>query len=121
MLDINKLVAAENMAPCDAEAFLNDLEPWTEDRARRIAREEGLELTDAHLDVICYLRDHYAECGPAPNARLMLKAMEEAYALEGGRKYLYSLFPHGPVTQAFRLAGLPVPPGNKDASFGSVH
>ncbi|MEW5770091.1 MAG: TusE/DsrC/DsvC family sulfur relay protein [Pseudomonadota bacterium] len=121
MLDINKLVMADGLAPCDADAYLNDLEPWSEDEARRIAREEGLELTDSHMDVICYLRDHFSECGPDPNARTLLKAMEETYAEQGGRKFLYTLFPHGPVTQGCRIAGLPTPSGNADPSFGSVH
>ena len=34
MLDINKLVAAESMAPCDADAYLNDLDTWSEDIAQ---------------------------------------------------------------------------------------
>lgn len=121
MLDINKLVNAESMAPCDADAFLNDLDTWNEEKARQVAQEEGLELTDAHMDVICYLRDHFAECGPEANARSLLRNMEEAYIEQGGRKYLYRLFPRGPVTQGCRLAGLPTPAGNVDLSFGSVH
>ena len=98
MLDINKLIAAEQMAPCDADAYLNDLDTWSEDKARQAAYEEGLYLTDAHMDVICYLRDHFAECGPDSSARSLLRNMEEAYIEQGGRKYLYQLFPHGPVT-----------------------
>ncbi|MDP2833861.1 MAG: TusE/DsrC/DsvC family sulfur relay protein [Pseudomonadota bacterium] len=121
MLDINKLVAAESMAPCDADAFLSDLDTWNEDMARQAAHEEGLELSDAHMDVICYLRDHYAECGPDANARSLLRNMEEAYIEQGGRKYLYQLFPHGPVTQGCHLAGLPTPAGNADLSFGTRH
>ncbi len=121
MQDINKLILADAMAPCDAEAYLNDLEAWSEDAAHNLARQEGIELSDAHMEVICYLRDHFAECGPAPNARTLLKAMEETYQHEGGRKFLYGLFPRGPVTQGCRIAGLPTPAGNKDLSFGSVH
>jgi tRNA 2-thiouridine synthesizing protein E len=121
MMDINKLVAAESMAPCDAEAYLSDLTTWSEDLARHAARTEGLELSDEHLDVICYLREHFAECGPAANARALLRSMEEAYVERGGRKYLYTPFPRGPVTQGCRLAGLPAPAGNLDLSFGSVH
>ena len=121
MLDINKLVSAEGMAPCEADAFLNDLDTWNEDMARQAAHEEGLELTDAHMDVICHLREHFAECGPDANARSLLRFLEDAYIEQGGRKYLYRLFPRGPVTQGCHLAGLPTPAGNADLSFGSVH
>jgi len=121
MQDINKLVMADTMAPCDAEAYLNDLENWNEERARHLAESEGVELTDEHMDVICYLRDHFSECGPEKTARSLLKAMEETYVAQGGRKYLYHLFPRGPVTQGCRFAGLPTPAGNLDPSFGSVH
>ncbi|OYY92547.1 MAG: hypothetical protein B7Y41_15305 [Hydrogenophilales bacterium 28-61-23] len=121
MLDINKLLMAETMAPCDADAYLNDLDTWNEDMARAQASKEGIQLSDAHLDVICTLRDHFAECGPTPNARSLLKTLEDAYMDQGGRKYLYKLFPRGPITQGCRLAGLPTPSGNADPSFGSVH
>lgn len=121
MLDINKLVSAETLAPCDADAYLNDLENWNEDQARAMAKREGIELTESHLDVLCTLRDQYAECGPPANARVLLKSLESAYHDQGGRKYLFQLFPYGPVTQGCRLAGLPTPPGNTDPSFGSVH
>lgn len=121
MLDINKLVMAETLAPCDADAYLNDLDTWSEESAREQAQREGIELSEAHLDVICYLRDHFAECGPQSSARELLRAMEQAYVEQGGRKYLYRLFPRGPVTQGCRLAGIPTPAGNADPSFGSVH
>jgi tRNA 2-thiouridine synthesizing protein E len=121
MVDINKLVMAESLAPCDADAYLNDLDNWNEDMARTRADLEGIKLTEAHLDVICSLRDHFAECGPAENARAMLRALEEEYREQGGRKYLYTLFPRGPISQGSRLAGLPTPPGTSDPSFGSVH
>jgi tRNA 2-thiouridine synthesizing protein E len=121
MLDINKLVMAETLAPCDADAYLNDLDTWNEDMALSLAEAEGIELSEEHLDVICTLRDHYAECGPANNARSVLRALEEVYRDQGGRKYLYRLFPRGPITQGCRLAGLPTPAGNADPSFGSVH
>lgn len=121
MMDINKLIGAENMAPCEAEEFLLDLENWNEDKARTLAHEEGIELGDEHMDVICWLRDHFAACGPAANGRMLTRAMEESFADQGGLKYLFRLFPNGPVYQGSRLAGLPVPPGSVDKSFGSIH
>lgn len=121
MQDINKLIQAENLAHCEAAAFLQDLEPWSEEQAQRAAQAEHMELGEAHMDVLCWLRDYYADCGPATNARALLSAMEEAFAQNGGKRYLFKLFPGGPVTQGSRLAGLPIPPGSVDPSFGSTH
>lgn len=121
MLDINKMLQAQNLPPCEANAWMSDLDSWTEQDARRVAQGEGLDLTEAHMEVICFLRDQYTDCGPAPSARSLLHTLEEAYAAEGGRKYLYRLFPHGPVTQGCELAGIPVPAGNLDRSFGTIH
>jgi tRNA 2-thiouridine synthesizing protein E len=121
MQDINKMISAEGLTPCEAAAFLSDLEPWSEDWARRQAEAEGLELTEQHLDALCWLRDQHATCGPAPNARTLLRAMEDSFRFAGGRRYLYDLFPRGPISQGCRLAGLPIPSGNADPSFGSSH
>lgn len=121
MPDINKLIAMENMPACEAGEFLNDMDDWTESLARDLAHAEGLQLADEHFQVIRWLRDYYAECGPPAHGRALGHAMEDAFDYQGGKKYLYRLFPNGPVAQACRLAGLPPPPYTVDASFGSVH
>jgi tRNA 2-thiouridine synthesizing protein E len=121
MTDINKLIAIENMPACEAEAFLNDMETWTETEARQLARSEGLNLTDEHMEVICWMRDFFADCGQPSNPRNLGHAMADAFASQGGQKYLYQLFPRGPVLQGCRLAGLPTPPGTVDKSFGTIH
>lgn len=121
MMDINKLIMAESLAPCEADAYLSDLENWNEEIARTRAEAEGIELTEAHLDVICSLREQFAVCGPTQHARIMLRNLEDEYRDQGGRKYLFSLFPHGPITQGCRLAGLPTPADNTDPAFGTVH
>lgn len=121
MLDINKLIAIENLPACETEAFLHDMEIWTEEQALDLARAEGLELNEEHWAVIYWLRDLYADCGPPENARVLTHAMEEAFTGRGGKRYLYQLFPNGPVLQGCRLAGLSLPPGTVDRSFGSVH
>jgi sulfur relay (sulfurtransferase) DsrC/TusE family protein len=51
----------------------------------------------------------------------MTQLLDREYADMGGRRYLYGLFPHGPLAQGCRLAGLPLPVGTLSASFGSVH
>jgi tRNA 2-thiouridine synthesizing protein E len=47
-------------------------------------------------------------------------ALDENFHGKGGLKYLYQLFPGGPVAQGCRIAGLKAPAGATDKSFGSV-
>ena len=75
-----------------------------------IAEAEGIALTDAHWEVINYLRDQYRENGHTPNFRAMLKGMAEIRP-DVDSKYLYDLFPIGPAKQGPKVAGLPQPLG----------
>ena len=43
------------------------------------------------------------------------------FAARGGKKYLYSLFAGGPVTQGSRLANLRTPANATDVSFGTSY
>jgi tRNA 2-thiouridine synthesizing protein E len=98
---------------------LSGLEHWSPLTAAQRAREEGIEeLTEAHWHVIYVLRNHYREEGPARSARELIHLLERDFAAEGGRRYLYELFPKGPVSQGSRLAGVPPPPFSTDPSFG---
>lgn len=93
----------------DDQGFL--LEPVFDDEAVRvIAQAENIELTDAHWEVVNYLRDEYREHGHTPSFRNMLKGMAEIRP-EVDSKYLYDLFPVGPAKQGPKVAGLPQPLG----------
>lgn len=120
MMDINKLTHLEQGIPSQ-RGHLVELEPWSEEMAIKLARHDGLELTDDHLAIIRYLRDCYADHGGTVNARMLMKTLEGEFAGLGGHKFLYNLFPFGPISQASRYAGLPLPPGTLDPSFGSRH
>ncbi len=120
MLDINKLVSLDHADP-STRGHLFELDPWSEAQAVEMAHRDGIELTDAHLGIIRYLRDCYADHGGTVNARSLAHSLEEEFAGMGGHKFLYDLFPHGPIAQASRYAGLPMPPGTRDPSFGTTH
>lgn len=120
MLDINQAVAAREKTATELPCKLDELDPWSEEIAHKLAKQEGLELTPERMEVVRYLRDHYEECGPSTSGRVLLHCMEDEFTRQGGRPYLYRLFPGGPVSQGSRIAGLPLPAYSSDRSFGSV-
>ena len=89
--------------------FLVSLEDWNKEVAEEIAKDEGIELTDKHWDVINYLRDEFVNNnGNLPNTRNMVKAMAKAWGEKKiDAKVLYDLFPGDPSKQAGRIGGLP--------------
>ncbi len=93
----------------DPEGYLVDPE-FGDEIVPVIAAAEGIELTDAHWEVIRYMRDEYQTQGHTPNFRNMLKGFQ-ALRPEADSKYLYDLFPLGPAKQAAKVAGLPQPYG----------
>lgn len=116
MLDINKATSTLY----DPDGNMYDLNAWSPLFAYRQAEREGLVLTDEHLEIIMYLREHYRKSGAARSARELLQELEQHFSDNHGRRHLYELFPGGPVSQASRMAGLPLPPYSSDPSFGSV-
>jgi tRNA 2-thiouridine synthesizing protein E len=96
-------------------------EDWDPEAAMRIARQEQLELGPDHWEVLNALQEYFArQEGAAIRRRALHDALEEKFHHKGGLRYLYMLFPGGPVAQGCRLAGLEPPAGAFDPSYGSV-
>ena len=94
---------------------------WQPGDAEQVAAEEGLELGPDHWRLIRNLQEYHARHEDSGiSVRELKDALNEAFHQQGGIRYLHRLLPGGPVTQGSRLAGLPVPPGAIDPSFGSV-
>jgi tRNA 2-thiouridine synthesizing protein E len=93
----------------DEQGFL--LEPnYGDEAVKVIAAAEGIELTDAHWEVVNFLREEYKTSSHTPNFRTMLKGMQ-ATRPGADSKALYDLFPLGPAKQGAKVAGLPQPLG----------
>ncbi len=104
-------VAGKNYAT-DEEGYLTNLDEWNEDIGKFIAAEEGVEMTEAHWEVVNFLREYYDEYKIAPMIRILTKAIGKKLGKDkGNTKYLYELYPAGPAKQACKIAGLPKPTG----------
>ncbi|MFO7541288.1 MAG: TusE/DsrC/DsvC family sulfur relay protein [Thiobacillus sp.] len=116
--DINQLIREPATDPDFPHAPIG----WTRDEAVEIAREQSLALTDDHWEAIRSLQSYYAhhEDETAINLRNLHDALDEHFHASGGLKYLYTLFPGGPISQSCQLAGLKAPAIASDRSFGSV-
>jgi len=90
------------------DGYLLDLADWNEEVCQEIAKVEGIELSDRHMDVINYLRDEYINNGGnQPMERAITKHMSGVWGEKLKGKDLYELFPRAPSKQGLKLAGLP--------------
>ena len=66
-----------------ATGYLANQDDWSEDLCRHLASADGIELTDAHWDLINYLRDEYFNNAQStPNTRTIVKAMSDKWGRE---------------------------------------
>lgn len=94
----------------DAQGYLLDHNHWSKELAEIIAEQEQITLTQAHWEVIEFVRDFYLTYKTSPAIRALTKAMKQTFGEEkGNSRYLYRLFPKGPAKQATKIAGLPKP------------
>lgn len=84
------------------EGYLNDPSQWNEDVAAEIAKEEGIELTDKHFEVLHFLRDKHSA-----GEQLTIRKVGKSGITD--IKGLYQLFPGGPLKKSSRIAGIPKP------------
>ncbi|MEE1672458.1 TusE/DsrC/DsvC family sulfur relay protein [Agarivorans aestuarii] len=94
----------------DKNGYLIDIDSWSEDLAAHIAKLEEIEMSEAHWEVVRFVRNFYLEFNTSPAMRALVKAMAKKFGPEkGNSRYLYKLFPQGPAKQATKVAGLPKP------------
>ncbi len=102
------LLVNGNEIETDSEGYIRNLDEWSEDYAVALAKQEELDLTEEHWDVIRYLREYYQEHSVQAQVRNMIKHFSEAWGKErGNNHYLHEIFPKGgPQKQGNRMAGL---------------
>jgi tRNA 2-thiouridine synthesizing protein E len=94
----------------DPEGFLRKLSDWSPAVAEQIALGEGLELSEAHWELILLLREYYQTFDSSPAMRPLVKYTANKLGADKGKSlYLLSLFPGSPAKIGSKIAGLPKP------------
>jgi len=96
--------------PLDKHGYLIDFTQWTEELAPLLAQSDSIELTEAHWEIIKFVRDFYLTYNTSPAIRALTKALKTKFGEDkASSRYLFRLFPDGPAKQATKYAGLPKP------------
>jgi tRNA 2-thiouridine synthesizing protein E len=104
------LVFNEHEIATDKQGYLINFKDWHSELAQLIADGDELLLTEAHWEVIRFVRTFYLTYNTSPAIRALTKAMKVEFGEEkASSRYLYRLFPEGPAKQATKYAGLPKP------------
>ena len=91
---------------------------WNPSQAELTASTDGISLHNDHWLLIQSLQEFYTK-NEFPRLRSVTDALDEKFHNQGGMKYLYKVLPMGPVSEGCKLAGLHVPAGYIDKSFGT--
>lgn len=84
------------------EGYMTDPSQWNREIAVQLAREDGIELTEKHFEVLEFLRNANAK-GEA----LTIRRVGNSGIVD--IKGLYQLFPGGPLKLSSKFAGIPKP------------
>lgn len=84
------------------EGYLLNKADWDKDLAAEMAKEDGIELTDKHYEVLEYLREQ-----EAAGASLSIRKVGKSGITD--IKGLYQLFPGGPLKLSSKYAGIAKP------------
>lgn len=96
-----KTLAGKTVEVTD-EGYLVNAGDWSKEVAVELAKEEGIELTDKHYQVLEYLRKE-----SAVGTQLSIRKVGKSGIVD--IKGLYVLFPGGPLKYSSKIAGIAKP------------
>lgn len=99
-----------HIVPTDKHGYLVDFTQWHEALAPLLAKTDNVTLTEAHWEIVRFVRDFYLTYNTSPAIRALTKALKIKFGEDkASSRYLFRLFPEGPAKQATKYAGLPKP------------
>jgi tRNA 2-thiouridine synthesizing protein E len=84
------------------EGYMTDASQWNREIAAEMAKEDGIELTDKHYEVLEFLRQSSQK-----GETLTIRKVGKSGIVD--IKGLYQLFPGGPLKLSSKFAGIPKP------------
>jgi len=84
------------------DGYLTDFSQWNKEIGEEIAKNEGIEMTNKHWDVINWIQDQVKE-----NKPLSIRGVKKSGVVD--IKEFYALFPAGPLKISTKIAGVPKP------------
>lgn len=96
-----KIIAGVTVDVTEEGYFTNPAQ-WTKELAMQIGREENIQLTDKHFEVLNFIRERFAK-GEA----LTIRSVGNSGIID--IKGFYGLFPGAPMKKAAKIAGIPKP------------
>ncbi len=98
--------AAQGESSFDEDGFLKTVTEWNRSMAQTLAEKNDIgPLTEEHWKIIEFVKDYYESYGTGPPVVKIGKSTGM------NTDEICGLFPCGVVRGAYRLAGLPRPPG----------
>lgn len=93
-----------------ADGRLADLDAWNRNIAEQLAAKDELQLNDDHWQVIKTMRAYYDRFGVSPVMKLLRRSLKQDTGSDRfSEELLQTLFPHGPLIQGSKIAGVPMP------------
>lgn len=84
------------------EGFMTDFHQWNQEIGEALAKENGIDLTPRHWEVLHYIQKQFKEGIP-----LSIRKIGSSGVLD--IKEFYQLFPNAPLKTATKIAGIPKP------------
>lgn len=84
------------------EGYLTDFSQWTKEIGEEIAKENNIEMTDKHWQVISWIQEQVTS-----KKSLSIRGIKKSGVID--IKEFYALFPGGPLKVSTKIAGVPKP------------
>ncbi|GAA4939900.1 TusE/DsrC/DsvC family sulfur relay protein [Algibacter agarivorans] len=84
------------------DGYLTDVSQWSKEIGLEIAKNEGVEMTDRHWEVVSWLQVQVKN-----DVALSVRGIKKSGVLD--IKEFYALFPKGPLKVSTKIAGVPKP------------